>query len=102
MAGTAQALGGMESALALPRGGGWQRAPAALLHFARRKPVGAAAGLIILAILLAGVFAGLVTRFSPIAISPIDTILPPDGTHWFGTDVQGRDVFSRIVYGVRV
>src|ERR1041384_3385567 len=27
---------------------------------------------------------------------------PPDGTHWCGTDVHGRDLLTRIVYGARV
>lgn len=27
---------------------------------------------------------------------------PPSATHWFGTDEQGRDIFSRIIDGTRV
>jgi oligopeptide transport system permease protein len=27
--------------------------------------------------------------------------LPPSGSHWFGTDAQGCDVFVRVVYGAR-
>ncbi len=26
----------------------------------------------------------------------------PDASHWFGTDVHGRDVFSRVLYGAQV
>jgi len=26
---------------------------------------------------------------------------PPSGTHWFGTDVYGRDIFARIIHGTR-
>jgi peptide/nickel transport system permease protein/oligopeptide transport system permease protein len=26
----------------------------------------------------------------------------PDGAHWFGTDVHGRDLFSRILYGAQI
>jgi len=28
--------------------------------------------------------------------------LPPSAAHWFGTDVHGRDLFSRVLYGAQV
>lgn len=27
---------------------------------------------------------------------------PPSAKHWFGTDIHGRDIFSRVIYGARV
>ena len=29
-------------------------------------------------------------------------LLPPDHNHWFGTDTQGRDILSRVIYGARI
>lgn len=28
--------------------------------------------------------------------------LPPSAEHWFGTDIYGRDIFARVVYGARI
>lgn len=30
------------------------------------------------------------------------TLAPPGAAHWFGTDLLGRDVYSRVVYGARL
>jgi peptide/nickel transport system permease protein len=38
----------------------------------------------------------------PQALSPISRIKPPSGEHWFGTDMLGRDVYSRVIYGSRI
>ena len=32
----------------------------------------------------------------------INQLQPPSASHWFGTDVQGRDVWARLVYGARI
>ncbi|WP_091228200.1 dipeptide/oligopeptide/nickel ABC transporter permease/ATP-binding protein [Microbacterium sp. 3J1] len=50
-------------------------------------------------IAFAAVAAPLITPFDPLASgSPVQ---PPSAEHWFGTDRQGRDIFSRLVYGAR-
>lgn len=48
------------------------------------------------------VFAPLVARHDPNAIDLINLLSPPSTAHWLGTDVQGRDVWARLVYGARV
>ena len=43
----------------------------------------------------------LVAPYSPIAVSDLQTA-PPSKGHWFGTDVHGRDLLTRIFYGARI
>jgi peptide/nickel transport system permease protein len=38
----------------------------------------------------------------PQAVSPAKRLKPPSPDFWFGTDMLGRDVYSRVVYGARV
>ena len=51
---------------------------------------------------LAAVAAGVVARHDPYAIDLAGQLQGPSMTHWFGTDIQGRDVWARLVYGARV
>jgi ABC-type dipeptide/oligopeptide/nickel transport system permease subunit len=48
------------------------------------------------------VFAPIVARYDPNAIDLINLLSAPSSAHWLGTDVQGRDVWARLVYGSRV
>lgn len=50
----------------------------------------------------AAIAAPLVARHDPLAIDLRAQLLPPSGAHWLGTDVQGRDVWARLVYGARI
>src|SRR3954471_16668533 len=51
---------------------------------------------------LAAVLAPLIARQSPITIDLLHILQRPSGQHWLGTDIQGRDIWSRLVYGARV
>ncbi|MFD1815280.1 ABC transporter permease [Rhodococcus gannanensis] len=44
---------------------------------------------------------GLFTSYDPIAIDNASKLKPPSADHWFGTDLLGRDLYARIVYGAR-
>ncbi|TAL99762.1 MAG: ABC transporter permease [Paraburkholderia sp.] len=39
--------------------------------------------------------------FDPYASDPLNSLTPPDHTHWCGTDQLGRDVCSRVIAGAR-
>ncbi|MDK3074986.1 ABC transporter permease [Sedimentitalea sp. JM2-8] len=69
----------------------------------RRDPV-AAVCMIVLALIFAGaIFAPLLTRYDP-AVGSIVSRLKPVGTegHILGTDEQGRDMLTRLLYGGRM
>lgn len=53
-------------------------------------------------IVLASIFAPLLTDFQPDAVDLSSINKPPSDVHIFGTDKLGRDVFARILYGGRV
>lgn len=53
-------------------------------------------------IVLAGVFAPLIAPYDPYRLDFMSTLQPPSLAHPFGTDMIGRDVFSRVLYGIRI
>ncbi len=60
-------------------------------------------GVLCVVIVAAAIFAPLLTHYNPVLDADlINAELPPDADFWFGTDAQGRDVFSRVLYGARV
>jgi ABC-type dipeptide/oligopeptide/nickel transport system permease subunit len=71
-----------------------------VLHFARRKPLGAIGGVLI-AVMIAVAVAAPLAPHNPTAQSGIDRLKAPSAAHWLGTDEAGRDIFSRVVWGAR-
>ena len=60
-------------------------------------------GLVIVGLLvLAAVFAPLLTPYDPIKQDLQNALLSPSADHWLGTDKYGRDVLTRLLYGARV
>ncbi|MEP9399161.1 nickel transporter permease [Mesorhizobium sp. KR2-14] len=59
--------------------------------------------LIILALIFVAIFAPLLAPYSPyVGDLAKSRLLPPDTEHWLGTDDQGRDILSRLIYGSRL
>lgn len=71
-------------------------------RFARKEPVGALALVIIIGMILMAVFAYQVAPYEPNTPNVAERLQGPSAAHWFGTDVLGRDMYSRIVHGARV
>jgi peptide/nickel transport system permease protein len=42
-----------------------------------------------------------IAPYDPVAQSILTRLKPPSGAHWLGTDQFGRDILSRILYGMR-
>jgi ABC-type dipeptide/oligopeptide/nickel transport system permease subunit len=73
----------------------------------RRHPLALAAGVVVLIYLLAALFAPYLTPHDPAQSNLRQRFLPPvwaggQATHLLGTDDQGRDLLTRIVFGARI
>jgi peptide/nickel transport system permease protein len=77
---------------------------AARSHLARRflkNPLGVAALSVLVLIVLAAIFAPLLTSYSPNDVSVLNILQGPGAGHLLGTDGAGRDVWARLLYGAR-
>ena len=82
-----------------------RRTPQVVTRISRelRRDKAMAAGLILLVLLvLASVFAPLLTSTDPQALSMGNRLEAPSATKWFGTDGFGRDVYARTIFGGRI
>jgi len=53
-------------------------------------------------IVLAGVFAPWLTPYDPYYQDLLNALQAPSWAHPFGTDMFGRDIFARVLYGIRI
>ncbi|HEX2437177.1 MAG TPA: ABC transporter permease [Methylomirabilota bacterium] len=73
-----------------------------LARFARRKPLGALGGVIVLAMLVMALFAERIAPYGYDETIRGARMKAPSAAHWLGTDNLSRDMWSRVVYGARV
>ena len=68
----------------------------------RRHPTALIGGGILLGMVGIAICAPWLGTIDPQAVAPIKRLRPPSREFWFGTDMLGRDIYSRVVYGARV
>lgn len=61
--------------------------------------------LVCILLILIAIFAPLIVLYPGhvgTETNPSEKLLPPSAKYFFGTDEQGRDIFSRVIYGTRI
>jgi len=89
-------MGAATASLAPRKRTGWFR------MLVRHNRVGLAAGVVLLVFVVLAVFAPLVAPASPTDMAPAQRLQPPGEAGLLGTDVFGRDIWSRILHGARI
>ncbi|HYY83260.1 MAG TPA: ABC transporter permease [Beijerinckiaceae bacterium] len=70
--------------------------------FVRRHPAIAAGGTLVIAMMLIAIFADYLWTVDPTTLATSRRTRAPSAQYWFGTDMLGRDIYSRVLYGARV
>lgn len=74
----------------------------AVATYIRRHPTVAIGGGLLALMLAMAIFAPWLGTVDPTALSPVHRLRWPSAAYWFGSDMLGRDVYSRTIYGARV
>ena len=72
------------------------------IGFLRGHPTVAIGGALLLCLVLIAIFAPYLGTVDPTALAPAKRTRAPSADFWFGSDLLGRDVYSRVLYGSRV
>ena len=70
--------------------------------FARRHPLGFVSAVVIAGLIFVTAAAPIVAPYDPTETNPADRKQGPSISHPMGTDLLGRDILSRVIYGSRV
>jgi peptide/nickel transport system permease protein len=70
--------------------------------FLSNHPTVAIGGALLLLLVFVAIFAPYLGTVDPTALAPARRTRAPSADFWFGTDLLGRDVYSRVLYGARV
>ena len=80
----------------------FRKSAKSLWRFMRTKPLGGVGVVIIVATLFVALFADVLAPYDPLRINARDRLQAPSAQHFFGTDVTGKDVYSRVILGTRI
>lgn len=61
-----------------------------------------ASTIVLLFFIICAIFAPLLSQYSPNDIDLASSLVQPSSEHFFGCDLHGRDVYTRILYGARI
>lgn len=70
--------------------------------FVHRHPTIVFGGALVVLMIGIAIFAPWLGTVDPTALAPAKRLRPPSETYWFGTDMLGRDIYSRVIYGSRI
>jgi peptide/nickel transport system permease protein len=76
--------------------------PRPVRRWLRRYWLATVGGTIVLAWILIAIFSPWFVPYAPEALDVTKRLLPPSSEHWLGTDMLGRDVFSRLLVGGQI
>ena len=72
------------------------------MTFVHRHPTIVLGGALLLVMILIAILAPWLGTVDPTALAPAKRTREPSALYWFGTDMLGRDVYSRVMYGARI
>jgi ABC-type dipeptide/oligopeptide/nickel transport system permease subunit len=75
---------------------------AKLWKIARENPIGAISFLLVVVIIALGIFGPYGSPYDTKELDATQQFIAPNGTHFFGTDKLGHDMFSRVIAGARI
>jgi len=58
--------------------------------------------LMVLLLTVLALAAPVITPYDPYEVDLDNSLLAPSWSHWFGTDMFGRDLLTRVIYGARI
>lgn len=102
MSATSTPVGGYHEAPVLPDVLPAPKERGKVMGFIYRHPTIVVGGTLVGIMILIALLAPFLFTKDPTALAPARRTREPSATYWFGTDMLGRDVYSRVIYGSQV